>query len=77
MERERVAEAASSQLSATVDKLLAESQDRLQEHYREKMLLVEDRNRLASELDHIRKLLEDALSDKVSINFRLRAIFLP
>ena len=45
--------------------MLGESQDRLQTHYREKMALVEERNRLANEMDHVRKLLEDALSDKV------------
>lgn len=62
---ERVAEAQCAQLSATLDKMLAESHDRLQSHYREKMVLVDERNRVAADADKCRKMLEGALSEKV------------
>ena len=60
-----MAEAQCAQLSATLDKLLAESHDRLQSHYREKMVLVDERNRVAADADKCRKMLEGALSEKV------------
>ena len=38
-------------LSATVDKLLTESNERLQTHLKERMTALEERNKLSSELD--------------------------
>ena len=55
----------SRQLSATVDKLLAESQERLQTHYREKMLLIDERNKVFAEADRSRKLAHELDSEKV------------
>lgn len=52
-------------LTATVDKLLAESNERLQMHLKEKMHALEEKNTLAQNLDRTQKLLEDTQSEKV------------
>ena len=70
-----MAEAQCAQLSATLDKLLAESHDRLQSHYREKMVLVDERNRVAGDADKCRKMLEGALSEKVRLRLCVRVFF--
>lgn len=56
-------------LAATVDKLLAESNDRLQMHLKEKMHALEEKNSLAQNLDRTQKLLEDTQSEKVFFLF--------
>lgn len=52
-------------LSATVDKLLAESNERLQLHLKERMHALEEKNSLAQELERTRKMLEDTQVEKV------------
>lgn len=56
-------------LSATVDKLLAESNERLQLHLKERMHALEEKNSLAQELERTRKILEDTQLEKVIKNF--------
>lgn len=56
-------------LTATVDKLLAESNERLQMHLKEKMHALEEKNTLAQNLDRTQKLLEDTQSEKVHLPF--------
>lgn len=61
-------------LAATVDKLLAESNDRLQMHLKEKMHALEEKNSLAQNLDRTQKQLEDTQSEKVSVYYILYII---
>ncbi len=56
-----------ARLSATVDKLLAESNERLQLHLKERMTALEEKNHLNQEMDRIRKALEDTEHAKVSV----------
>ena len=54
-----------TRLSATVDKLLSESNERLQVHLKERMHALEEKNSLAQELDKTRKVMEDLQGEKV------------
>lgn len=64
-QREKVTDEHNTRLSATVDKLLAESNERLQAQLKERMQVLEEKNHLVQESEKLRKQLEDLQIDRV------------
>ena len=66
-QREKMNEEHNARLSATVDKLLAESNERLQLHLKERMHALEEKNHLTQEVDQLKKKQEDLEMEKVDV----------
>ncbi|XP_026828283.1 liprin-alpha-1 isoform X3 [Ooceraea biroi] len=66
-QRLKMNEEHNTRLSTTVDKLLSESNERLQVHLQERMHALEEKNALTQELEKTRKVAEDLQNEKANI----------
>ncbi|XP_018590500.1 liprin-alpha-3-like isoform X2 [Scleropages formosus] len=63
-QRERMNDEHNKRLSDTVDKLLSESNERLQLHLKERMAALEEKNALSEEIANMKKIQDDLLANK-------------
>ncbi|CAF3107453.1 unnamed protein product [Rotaria sp. Silwood2] len=66
-QREKVTEEHNVRLSSTVDKLLAESNERLQVQLKERMQLLEEKNNFAQENEKLKKHLDEKQNERVNL----------
>ncbi|XP_048118903.1 liprin-alpha-1-like isoform X15 [Alosa alosa] len=73
-QREKMNEEHNKRLSETVDKLLSESNERLQLHLKERMSALEEKNTLIRDLEHTKKLIEEAHHEKEQLLIQIETM---